>query len=250
MRTSLRSLLKNLDREAHAAATSPHNLRPQPTPAQREAGNYKKGHKRIGGLPLAIENPAGSRRRPEWPPMQAHYGYVKRTLGADGDQVDVFVRPGTPDDWAGTVYVVDQVDPSGEFDEVKAMLGWSDQRSATQAYLSHYTRGWKLGPVTAVSMADFADWCRSDATGWSFSLWPDMPEQKPSNPEPKPEVAAWSRKLASMVGKMDGTGGGWSAPTSATSGIAGYDLGGHRPRKPKKQRNTVRIDPNSVVVSM
>ena len=169
----LRVVSKNIDQEAHAAATSPHNLRPQPTEGQREAGNYKMGHKSLIGLDLTIENPAGSYRRMEWPIMQAHYGYVKRSLGADGDHVDVFVQRGTPDDWAGTVYVIDQIDESGEFDEVKAMLGFSDQRSAERCYLSHYPPGWKLGPVTAVPAAEFAEWARSDAAQFSFTQWPN-----------------------------------------------------------------------------
>lgn len=51
--------------------------------------------------------------------------------------------------------------------------------------------------------------------------------------------------------KMDGSGGGWSAPTSATSGIAGYELGGERRRrKPKKQRNSLNLDPHSGAKAM
>jgi hypothetical protein len=51
--------------------------------------------------------------------------------------------------------------------------------------------------------------------------------------------------------KMDGAGGGWSAPTSATSGIAGYELGGERRRrKPKKQRNSLNLDPHSGAKAM
>ena len=197
----LRVVSKNIDQEAHAAATSPHNLRPQPTEGQREAGNYKMGHKSLIGLDLTIENPAGSYRRMEWPIMQAHYGYVKRSLGADGDHVDVFVQRGTPDDWAGTVYVIDQIDESGEFDEVKAMLGFSDQRSAERCYLSHYPPGWKLGPVTAVPAAEFAEWARSDAAQFSFAQWPkaSMTPGTDDGGDPQPATAPWARRLASMT---------------------------------------------------
>lgn len=197
----LRVVSKNIDQEAHAAATSPHNLRPQPTEGQREAGNYKMGHKSLIGLDLTIENPAGSYRRMEWPIMQAHYGYVKRSLGADGDHVDVFVQRGTPDDWAGTVYVIDQIDESSEFDEVKAMIGFSDQRSAERCYLSHYPPGWRLGPVTAVSPAEFAEWARSDAAQFSFAQWPNasMTPGADDGGDPQPAVAPWARRLASMT---------------------------------------------------
>ena len=63
--------------------------------AQAKAGNYRKGHVKLAGLDIAVESPAGSRRKPEWPEMTAHYGYIKRTEGADGDHVDVFLRPAT-----------------------------------------------------------------------------------------------------------------------------------------------------------
>ena len=68
---------------AHEAATSQRNDLAAPTEAQIEAGNYKKGHVRINGLDISIENPAGSKRRPEWPALQNHYGYIKGTIGKD-----------------------------------------------------------------------------------------------------------------------------------------------------------------------
>ncbi|MEZ5386482.1 MAG: LPD1 domain-containing protein [Prosthecobacter sp.] len=66
-----------IDDAAHEAATSPRNDLPEPTPAQKEAGNYAKGHVRIGGHDISIENPAGSKRRPEWPALKDHYGYIR-----------------------------------------------------------------------------------------------------------------------------------------------------------------------------
>ena len=66
-----------------------------------EAGNYKKGHLKIGGLNVTIENGKGSIRSGKGPDvkpwsveMPAHYGYVKGTEGADGDQMDVFIGAG------------------------------------------------------------------------------------------------------------------------------------------------------------
>lgn len=64
----------------------------EPTPAQAEAGNYKKGHVTIGEFDITIENPAGSVRKSvdaagkEWTTIMAHaYGYIKGTEGADGE---------------------------------------------------------------------------------------------------------------------------------------------------------------------
>ncbi len=132
---------KDIDTAAHEAATSKQNDTPPPSLAQIEAGNYKKGHIKIGGLDISIENPAGSKRRPEWPTLRSHYGYIRGTIGRDKDHVDVFVKPGTPADFVGPVYVVDQ-QVGGRFDEHKVMLGWTSMTAAKIGYEENYQRGW------------------------------------------------------------------------------------------------------------
>lgn len=163
--TDLSRLLKgSVDSAAYRAATYPFNLRRQPTEGEKTAGNYPKGHLSISGLNIAIENPAYSKRRPEWPELKAHYGYVKRTEGADGDQVDVFVKPGTHDDWNGTVFVINQ-HVNGAFDEHKVMIGWPDLLSAKQGYLDNYTEGWQgIGSVAALSIDEFKAWLKHEDT--------------------------------------------------------------------------------------
>ncbi|WP_240621673.1 LPD38 domain-containing protein [Aeromonas rivipollensis] len=137
---------------------------PEPTKAQREAGNYKKGHLKLQGLDIALENPKGSTRSGTdqdgkvWQSTMAHdYGYIKRTLGADGDHVDVFIGD-KPD--SETVYVVDQVDPkTGKFDEHKVMMGFSDEQAAREGYLGNYEAGWKgLGAIKAMPVESFKHW--------------------------------------------------------------------------------------------
>src|SRR5579864_6778398 len=85
-----------------------------PTEAQKEAGNYRKGHVRVHGMDLSIETPKGAKRsgkgkdgKPWSVTMPAHYGYIRGTKGADGDHVDTYLgpHPGNPN-----VHVVDQVD--------------------------------------------------------------------------------------------------------------------------------------------
>jgi hypothetical protein len=98
----------DVDKLAHTAATSPTNGLPEPSQAQKEAGNYQKGHVKVAGLDISIENPAGSRRKPEYRPLESHYGYIKGTVGADKDHVDIFIKQGTPADYDGPVYVVNQ----------------------------------------------------------------------------------------------------------------------------------------------
>ena len=155
-----------VDVVANDAATSPKNDLPEPTDAQKEAGNYAKGHTRIAGLDISIENPAGSKRRPEWKALKDHYGYFKRSIAFDApDNVDVFVKPGTPNDFAGRVYVVDQIDPkTGRFDEHKSMLGYASKAEASDAYHRNYESGWKgMASITAMPQEKFRDWLRSDA---------------------------------------------------------------------------------------
>ena len=116
-----------LDQAANEAATSPTNNLPEPTEAQKEAGNYKKGKVRLHGLDISIENPKGSTRKgkdqdgKEWSSeMKHHYGDIKGTTGADGDSIDVFIGD-KPE--SQKVFVVDQIDPkTGEFDEVLSLI--------------------------------------------------------------------------------------------------------------------------------
>lgn len=144
---------------------------PEPTEAQKEAGNYKKGHLTLQGLDIALENPKGSTRSgtdkdgKAWQSTMAHdYGYIKRTMGADGDHVDVFIGD-QPD--SETVYVVDQVDPkTGKFDEHKVMMGFADEQAAQAGYLANYEKGWKgLSAIKAMPVEEFKRWVKEgDAT--------------------------------------------------------------------------------------
>jgi len=154
-----------IDEAAHTAATSPLNDTPQPTEAQKKAGNYAKGHINVGGMDISIENPAGSKRRPEWPTLAHHYGYLKGTIGYDKDHVDVFVKTETPENWKGTVYVVNQNKDKGGFDEHKAMIGFDSQAEARAAYLENYTAGWEKNIHSLVPMPTtlFKKWAEDTA---------------------------------------------------------------------------------------
>lgn len=142
------------------AAMSPLNDRPEPTDAQKDAGNYKLGHAIVGGLDVSIENPAGTSRRPEWPPLKHSYGYVKRSEGADGDHVDVFLGPKAGDP-TNPVFIVDQVNKDGSFDEHKVMVGFADKGAARRGYLANYEKGWQgLGDITPMPFEQFKDWVK------------------------------------------------------------------------------------------
>lgn len=139
----------------------------QPTEGQKEAGNYQKGHIKIDGFDVTIENPKGSVRSgvdadgKEWSQtMNNTYGYIRGTEGVDGDHIDVFLSE-NPEQ--GSVFVVDQVNPkTGEFDEHKVMYGFASAEEAKQAYLANYEEGWQgLGVVTEVSKEEFKKWIES-----------------------------------------------------------------------------------------
>ena len=169
------NLQENTEKSSEIGATSsPEKIEEEkakvdtnPTDAQKEAGNYQKGHIKVDGLDISIENPKGSIRRGtdtsgnQWETeMHNTYGYIRGTEATDGDHIDVFL---SDDPASGSVYIVDQVDPkTGEFDEVKVMLGFADAAEATKAYLSNYSKGWKgLGAVTGVSREAFKEWIES-----------------------------------------------------------------------------------------
>lgn len=137
-----------------------------PSEAQKEAGNYKKGHIKINGFDVTIEQPAGSVRSgkdangKEWSvTMNNTYGYIRGTKGVDGDHIDVFLGPDMNSDM---VYVVDQVNTDGSFDEHKVMMGFSSLEDARSAYLSNYEEGWQgVGNITGVALDEFKKWIDS-----------------------------------------------------------------------------------------
>lgn len=142
-----------------------------PTEAQKEAGNYKKGHVQVGAFDITIEQPEGSIRRgtdadgKQWESkMHNTYGYFRGTEGVDGDHIDVFLS-NDMDVWNGAqVFVVDQYNPDGTFDEHKVMLGFNDASDAKNNYLSNYEKGWENGrriDVSAVNLEDFEKWIAS-----------------------------------------------------------------------------------------
>lgn len=144
----------------------------EPTPAQAEAGNYKKGHITIGEFDITIENPAGSVRKgvdadgKEWQTTMANtYGYIKGTEGVDGDHIDVFLHSDM-DQWDGRkAFVVDQTNTDGSFDEHKVMLGFNDKDEAMSAYLANYDADWaQTHPglrISETNIEEFNKWVES-----------------------------------------------------------------------------------------
>lgn len=142
-----------------------------PTDKQKEAGNYKKGHVQVGVFDITIEQPKGSVRSGvdangnKWETtMQNTYGYIRGTEGVDGDHIDVFLSDDI-DGWNGRrMFVVDQYNEDGSFDEHKVMLGFNETDDAEAAYFANYDNDWAKKHktvVTGVNLEDFEKWIDS-----------------------------------------------------------------------------------------
>ena len=168
----------------------------QPSEAQAQAGNYQKGHIRIHGLDVSIENPRGSVRRGkdpdtgqpwESPQLPADYGYINRTSGKDGDQVDVYIGPNPQSD---RVYVVDQLDlKTGRFDEHKAVLAANSLGEAVDLYVNSFDDPTldRIGDVTEMSVDEFKQWVRDGKNTKRPAARAGVGTVTPNTPDPMDE---------------------------------------------------------------
>lgn len=156
---------------ANAVAVAEKETDTTPTEKQKEAGNYKKGHVQVGTFNITIENPKGSVRSGidtegnKWETtMQNTYGYIRGTEGVDGDHIGVFLSDDI-DGWNGRkVFVVDQYNEDGTFDEHKVMLGFNEADDAEAAYFANYDRNWAKKHktmLTGVNLEEFKKWIES-----------------------------------------------------------------------------------------
>ena len=184
-----------------------------PTEAQKEAGNYKKGHVRIGQFDITVENPKGSVRsgvdangKPWKQTMRNTYGYIRGTEGVDGDHIDVFLTNDI-DGWNGRrVYIVDQYNEDGTFDEHKVMLGFNDEAEAQDSYLSNYEKGWENKHklvLSSVNLEDFEKWIsRSHRKTKPFAEYKNVKFediQNATNPANNQTVDSFKTKRESVI---------------------------------------------------
>jgi hypothetical protein len=147
------------------------DVAPAPTEAQREAANYRHGKLHVHGLDIRIEVVRGGTRtgvgsdgKPWSRKMYAHYGRIKRTVGADGEPVDVYIGE-HPE--SQLVFIVSQLTEDGNLDEYKVMLGFLNYPAAKAAYLAHYPDNWertRLGEIRGMTMPEFKQWLDSPAS--------------------------------------------------------------------------------------
>lgn len=238
-----------IDAAAHEAASSPMNDRPEPTDAQKEAGNYKVGRVRISGMEVSIETPKGAERsskadapQPWKVTMPAHYGYIRGTEGADGDHVDLFI--GDKGD-NGRFWVINQ-HHAGEptrFDEHKVVTGVDSAAEAVAVYKGSFADGFGDKVFTSISAEHNADEIKA--------LLPKLKKPRPvkaSPPEsPKPaadagqrqETAAPAASSATTAQRWDGMpaadrerallAAGWKSGSDGTKAMQGKAWDGMTP---------------------
>jgi hypothetical protein len=99
------------------------------------------------GIPVVIEWPKGCVREGKdkngrtWRrEMKADYGYIDDTSAkGDAEPLDIYIGG---DKEASQVFVIEQLDEDGEFDEYKLVAGVPNLESAQKLYLSHYPKEW------------------------------------------------------------------------------------------------------------
>ena len=125
--------------------------------AQLDAGNYRKPKRRFQGLLISVENVKGSVRsgtdrdgHPWRIRMANDYGYVRGSLGVDGDNVDCYLGPERD---APTAYIVHQQCPVSLFESKLAQSlrdawrGDSEVFSKLGDIVSFLEKVGKFGPV-------------------------------------------------------------------------------------------------------
>lgn len=324
---------EHLDSAAHAAATSPQNDKAEPTQAQKEAGNYEKGHVRVAGLDVSIENPEGSVRTnmdarlleqlaagdspkdvatrfaaaarliesgradearanlrqlveamlkhaggidavarkaalavKDWlattwaSRMTAHYGYIRGTEGADGEHVDVFIKPGTPLDYDGPVFVIDQTKKNGHHDEHKVMLGWPDAAVARASFLANYddpaAADRRVRAITEMTLPELKAWLSagdmkrpaSSATmpEGALDVAGSRPDLERDRPFAAPQERVGQKALFDEPGRDDrgpgGPGGLYGSARDPESGDPRLSANGAAPRGERGDQPLHRAD--------
>lgn len=169
-----------------------------PTDGQKEAGNYQHAHVNLHGLDIAIETPKGGVRKgktkdekPWSVTMPADYGRIKRTEGADGDQVDVYVGP-NPE--SQQVFIIDQNDmATGKFDEHKVILGTQNAGEARRLYHQSFSDGKgnaRIGAITPMSVDGLKEWLKTGDTTKELSDQVVDPNKVITGPQATVEVKA------------------------------------------------------------
>lgn len=139
------------------------------TPTPAKAVVWKKALQRkivrrvvFQGIPISIEANAGQMLSWQDPvtkqtgqtKMSVPYGYIRRTEGLDGEEIDVFLGPNDDSD---KVFIIDQMKRPGfsRLDEQKVMLGFVSVREAKATFLENYSDKRYFGDMKEMSLDEF-----------------------------------------------------------------------------------------------
>jgi hypothetical protein len=138
----------------------------EPAPRKpKQAADSEHRDLTFAGLPITIEYDAGTRRQIRNEAgqlvydrlMRFDYGFIRNTLGRDGDEVDVLIGPAEN---APFVYVCDMIDLGPDIDkrenESKVCLGFQSRSSAERAFLTMYPPSF-LGGIEELTLAEFVE---------------------------------------------------------------------------------------------
>lgn len=240
------SLAPNLGTKSGAVAAAEAEVDTDPTEGQKKAGNYKMGHVKVDGLDITIENPKGSVRKDtdangnHWEnTMHNTYGYIRGTEGKDGDKIDVFLSD-TPSE--GNVYVVDQYNPDGTFDEHKVMYGFKSAAEAEAAFLSNYSKDWAENHkivVTGVTKEEFKKWL--DASNRKTKPFAEYKSVKPIEPvflseAQANELLSLMKGNAAVASVIEASEGNWRP--SIETPIGSVKMGENQKKKLFKKGRT------------
>lgn len=103
-------------------------------------------------IPINLDRPKGfimmgkDTRGNDWARRyKLDYGFIPKTLGGDGDGIDVFIGPNKK---APLSFWVVQRKDDGTFDEYKVFLGFNNRDEATAAYRAHIPKKYFNGIIT------------------------------------------------------------------------------------------------------
>ena len=222
---------KSIRAQADQSPNSPRNDLPESTEGQNKAGNYKKPPVSLNGFTIRVENPAGSVRRGvdkdgvQWESeMKSDYGYIEGTKAKDGDGVDVVI--GNRSD-SGKIFVIDQVNEDGSFDEPKVVMGVTDEDHARRTYLSNYEPGWQgLGAITEMTREQFNDWLKNGGPMKATALGGKQQPAKQQAPEPQGNFKTLEEAEAYLSAQRRANGSVSGLPLQLPDGSFGIAIKG------------------------
>lgn len=124
---------------------------------EKKANDPVKKTVDVNGIKIKIEWPIGSTRTYEndtiTTKMRSDYGYLPKSTGDDGEEIDVYVGPNHS---SKKVFVVQQLKKgTQEPDEEKYMLGYDSSEEAKKSYLDHMPDEF-FGSIKEISWDEFA----------------------------------------------------------------------------------------------